>query len=72
MNEVRIDRLVLDIPGMDAAAARELGLRLTEGLARSGASGDHSAAPHAVEAPAGETGERLAARILQSLLRRIG
>ena len=73
MSEVHIDRLVLEIPGMDAAAARELGLRLTEGLARSGASGDHGATPHAVDA-AGRRGRRarLAARIVKLLLQRIG
>ena len=35
--DLRIDRLVLDIPGLDAAQGRALALRVAEGLAAAGA-----------------------------------
>lgn len=34
--DLRIDRLVLDIPGLDAAQGRALALRVAEGLAAAG------------------------------------
>jgi len=39
--EVRIDRLVLDIPGLDPTQARSLALDIAEGLAKAGMSGEH-------------------------------
>lgn len=33
MDEISIDRLVLDIPGLNAAQARDLGQRIGKGLA---------------------------------------
>ncbi|HEY4030711.1 MAG TPA: hypothetical protein VGM25_10230 [Caulobacteraceae bacterium] len=70
--DVVIDRLALDIPGLDAAAAREVGLHVALGLARAGAAGVHAAAPVTIDARPGEPPERLAARIVQSVLQRIG
>ena len=72
MTDVVIDRLVLDIPGIDAAMAREVGAHIVEGLAKAGATGDHAAAPVSIDARPGEPPARLAARIVQSLLHRIG
>jgi hypothetical protein len=72
MREVAIDRLVLDIPGMDAAAARQVALGIAEGLSGAGITGDHSLAPVTVDPKPGETPAGLAARIVTALLRQIG
>jgi hypothetical protein len=68
--EVRIDRLVLDIPGFDPAGGRALALGIAEGLAKAGAKGEHAtvAVPlAAVNAPPAE----LAARIVAALMERL-
>jgi hypothetical protein len=72
MTDVAIDRLVLDIPGMDAAAAREVALGIAEGLAGAGITGEHPDAPLVVDPKPGETPAGLAARIVKLLLQRIG
>jgi hypothetical protein len=72
MSDVAIDRLVLELPGMDAAAAREVALGVAEGLAVAGLSGEHALAPVTIVPRSGEAPARLAARIVQSLLQRIG
>ena len=41
MTDVRIDRLVLDIPGLDPKQARSLALGIAEGLAKESAKGEH-------------------------------
>lgn len=70
--DVRIDRLVLSLPGMDAAAARRLALGLAEGLAGAGLTGEHDPAPLIIDPRPGEPPERLAARIVERLLHEIG
>ena len=40
--DVQIDRLVLDIPGLDAAQARALAFSIGERLAGAGLSGEHA------------------------------
>jgi hypothetical protein len=70
--DVVIDRLVLDIPGLDAAMAREVGLHVAAGLARAGAAGDLAIAPVSMAVRPGEPPERLAARIVYAVLQRIG
>ena len=72
MTDVSIGRLVLDIPGLDAAAAREVALGIAEGLAGAGLTGEHAAMPLILDPRPGEPPARLAARIVQSLLQRIG
>jgi hypothetical protein len=72
MSDVAIDRLVLDIPGVDAAAAREVALGVAEGLAAAGLTGEHSPGPLVIDPRPGEAPARLAARIVQALLQRIG
>ena len=42
-SDVRIDRLVLDIPGLDPADARTLARAIGDGLAQSGAAAEHRA-----------------------------
>ena len=52
---VRIERLVLDIPGFDPANSRALALRIADGLAQAGLSGEHASVsvslPHAAMPP---------------------
>jgi hypothetical protein len=72
MSDVTIDRLVLEIPGMDAAAAREVALGVVEGLSGAGLTGEHAATPLVVDARPGEAPGALAARIVQALVQRIG
>lgn len=72
MNQVSIDRLVLDLPGMDAAAARELALGIAEGLAGAGLDAHHAGLSVTVEPTLAAQPQRLAAHIVQSLLQRIG
>ncbi len=68
--EVRIDRLVLDIPGLDPAQARALALGIAEGLAGSGASGAHKAVSVPLAAANGPPAD-LAARIVAALMERL-
>jgi hypothetical protein len=68
--DVRIDRLVLDIPGFDPAQAHSLALQVADGLEKSGAKGEHAtvnvslAQAHAAPAD-------LAARIVAALIERL-
>ena len=73
MSDVIIDRLVLELPGMDADAARALALGVAESLAAADLAGDHDRLTVIVDpAMASEGAAGLAAHIVQSLLRRIG
>ena len=72
MNAVTIDRLVLDLPGIDAAAARDLALGIADGLAGAAITGDHERLSVTIDPAAAAQPQRLAAHIVQSLLRRIG
>jgi hypothetical protein len=68
--ELSIDRLILDMPGLDAEHAVALAGRIGEGLADS--SGDFASLSVQLDSVPGETPERLAARIVAALLQRIG
>jgi hypothetical protein len=72
MSDVAIDRLVLELPGLDAEAAHAVALGVAEGLASAGLTGTHTAVPLVIDPRPGEAPDRLAARIVQSLLQRIG
>ena len=72
MTDVTIDRLILDLPGIDAATARELASGIADGLAGAGIGGDHEALSVTIDPAAAAQPERLAASIVQTLLRRIG
>jgi hypothetical protein len=70
---IRIDRLVLDIPGLDAARGRALALGIAEGLAKAGAGGvkgDRAAVSVPLAATDGATDD-LAAKIVAALLERL-
>lgn len=68
--EVRIDRLVLDIPGLDPAQARSLALGIAEGLAKAGASGEHKSV--SVPLASGNLPQAdLATRIVAALMERL-
>jgi len=67
--DVRIDRLVLDIPGLDPAKGRALALGIAEGLAKAGASGEHASV--SVPLASGELSPDLAARIVAALMQRL-
>lgn len=69
---VRIDRLVLDLPGVDAALARELATGVAEGLAGADIAGSHAALSVSVDAQTAARPERLAAEIVRQLLQQIG
>jgi hypothetical protein len=68
--EVRIDRLVLDIPGLDPLRARELAQAIGERLARSGISGQHPRIGITL-GPVGGSQAELAARIAAALRERL-
>ncbi len=68
--EVRIDRLVLDIPGLDPAQARSLALGIAEGLAEAGASGEHKSVSVPI-ASGNLPPDQLAARIVAALMERL-
>ena len=68
--EVRIDRLVLDIPGLDPAQGRALALRVAEGLAATGASGERAMVSVPLAAGGGAPAD-LAAKIVAALLERL-
>ena len=72
MTDVTIDRLVLDLPGMDAAAARTLALGVAEGLAGARIDGDHETLLVTVDPKAVASPANLSAHIVQTLLQRIG
>jgi len=73
MSDVTIGRLVLELPGMDADAARALALGVAEGLAGAAIAGDHETLKVEVDpAAAAKTPAGLSAHIVQTLLQRIG
>jgi hypothetical protein len=68
--DVHIDRLTLDIPGLDAVQARSLASGIGEGLAGIGLAGDH-ATIEIVLGPS-DAGQRdLAVRIVAALMERL-
>jgi hypothetical protein len=71
--DVRIDRLVLEIPGLDPAQGRALALGIAEGLAAAGIKGgDRARAMVSVPlADAVGAPPDLAARIVAALLERL-
>jgi hypothetical protein len=69
-DDVRIDRIVLELPGLSLAEARELAASVGEGLCA--ADGHHDRLSVELEWRPGEPNRRLAARIVSQLLRRIG
>ena len=69
---VRIERLVLELPGIDAVQARELAQGVAEGLAGDDLAGDHAALSIAVDPQTAARPERLAAEIVRQLLAKIG
>ena len=69
-SEVRIDRLVLDIPGFDPAQARALASDVAERLARAGISGVHPRIGVTL-GPIGGSQTELSARIAAALLERL-
>ncbi len=69
--QVHVDRLILDLPGLTAAEARTVAALIGEGLAAAGPYRADSLAIE-VERNPGESPQRLAARILAQVLRRIG
>ena len=73
--DLRIDRLVLDIPGLDAAQGRALALRVAEGLAAAGAmtgaSGERAMISVPLAAGGGIAPGDLAQKIVAALLERL-
>ena len=70
--DVTIDRLVLELPELDAASARVLALGIAEGLSGAGIGGDHPTLSATLDAAAPKEPQRLAVEIVQTLLQRIG
>jgi hypothetical protein len=68
--DVRIDRLVLDIPGFDPAQARALAMGIADGLAKTGVKGDHATVSVSL-ADAHGTPADMAARIVAALMERL-
>jgi len=68
--EVRIDRLVLDIPGFDPAQARALALGIADGLAKAGVQGEHATVSVPLAEANGPPAD-LAAQIVAALLERL-
>ena len=72
MSDVTIDRLVLDVPGIDPAAVQALAFEVAQTLAASGRSGEVAHLTLTLDpAEAGGPGS-LAARIAAALLQAIG
>ena len=69
--QVRVDRLVLDIPGLSQAEARELAALVGEGLSSAGPAHLDRLSIQITRLP-GESPSRLAARIVTQLLNQIG
>ncbi|HLY57844.1 MAG TPA: hypothetical protein VKS60_19940 [Stellaceae bacterium] len=67
---VKIDRLVLDIPGLDPPEAEALATDIGERLARTGMSGDHATIGITL-GPIGGSRAELAARITAALMERL-
>ena len=68
--EVRIDRLIFDIPGLDAAQGRALALGIAEGLAKAGVNGERAVIGVPLATAVGTPAE-LTARIVAALLERL-
>ena len=68
--EMKIDRLVLDIPGLDPDQAPLVAQYLAEGLARAGAKGEVASLDVPLTTPPGAPRE-LAARIVAALMERL-
>jgi hypothetical protein len=73
--QVQIDRLVLDIPGLDLAQARAVALGIGEGLANAGfkpgAGGDRAMVSVPLVFAVGAPPADLAARIVAALIERL-
>jgi hypothetical protein len=67
---MKIDRLVLDIPGLNPGQAQLVAHHLAEGLARAGAKGELTSLDVPLTAPPGAPRE-LAARIVAALMERL-
>jgi hypothetical protein len=72
MSDLAIGRLILELPGVDEAYARDVAQGLAEGLAASGCEGRLSPAPVCLQPRPGENAQALAGRVLAVLLQRIG
>jgi hypothetical protein len=69
--DVRIDRLVLDLPGLSVAEARRVAAAVGEGLSAAG-EGHYGALSIELPYHLGEATPRLAERIVAQILRQIG
>lgn len=69
MNQVTIDRLVLELPGVDAQAARALALGIADHLAGAAIDGEHAYLSMTVDPALAAEPQRLAAHIVQTLQR---
>lgn len=67
---VKIDRLVLDIPGLDPGQVRLVAQGVAEGLALAGAAGEHARVSVPLTAMPGAP-QDLAARIVAALMERL-
>jgi len=70
--DVSIDRLVLELRALDAAAARTLALGIAEGLSGADIDGHHVMLSASIDAEAPADPQSLAAHIVETLLQRIG
>ncbi len=68
--QLRIDRLVLDIPGLDPVHARALAQGIAEGLVNAGASGEHGTLTVPLAAANGLPAD-MAQRIVAALMERL-
>jgi hypothetical protein len=68
--DVHIDRLALDIPGLDVAQARSLAFAIAEGLAGVGLSGEHARIEITL-GPSGAGQPDLAVQIVAALMERL-
>ena len=68
-NDVHIDRLVFDIPGLDPAHAHRLAEGIAAALAMSGASGQHEKleVPLALPGATPDLAQRIVAALMQRL-----
>jgi hypothetical protein len=69
---VQIDRLVLNIPGMSVAQAREIGAQVGEALGTLGPCEHEQLAVSLDSASVGGSSERLAAHIVAEIRRQLG
>lgn len=72
MSGVTIDRLVLQLPGIGAEAARELALGIAESLAAAGLNGALPELSLEIDEAAASAPGALAARIVAAVRQRIG